>query len=63
MLTIGCIACRREGGDGSAHRGQSVIFDCLAEVVALIRYFSKDWHKILQIYKNKLIAICIEFSK
>jgi len=39
-------------GDGSAHRGQSVIYDCLAEVVVLIRYFIKDWHRILQIYKK-----------
>jgi len=28
-LSIGCIACRREGGDGSAQRGRSVIYDCL----------------------------------
>ena len=29
MLTIGRIACRREGGDTSAQRGRSVIYDCL----------------------------------
>jgi len=29
MLTIGRIACRWEGGDGSAERGRSVIYDCL----------------------------------
>ena len=29
MLTIGRIAYRREGGDGSAHLGRSVIYDCL----------------------------------
>ena len=29
MLTIGRIANRREGGDGSAQRGQSVIYDYL----------------------------------
>jgi len=29
ILTIGRIACRREGGDGSAQRGRSVIYDCL----------------------------------
>ena len=29
MLMIGCIAYRREGGDGSAQRGRSVIYDCL----------------------------------
>ena len=29
MLTIGRIACRREGGDGSAQRGRSVIYDCV----------------------------------
>jgi len=28
-LTIGRIARRREGGDGSGQRGQSVIYDCL----------------------------------
>ena len=34
MLTIGRIACRREGGDGSAQRGRSVIYDCLVRKVA-----------------------------
>jgi len=29
MLTIGRIACLWEGGDGSAPRGRSVIYDCL----------------------------------
>jgi len=29
MLTIGHIACRWEGGDGSAQCGRSVIYDCL----------------------------------
>ena len=29
MLTIGRIAYQREGGDGSAQRGRSVIYDCL----------------------------------
>jgi len=29
MLTIGRIAYRREGGDGSAQRGRSAIYDCL----------------------------------
>ena len=29
MLTIGRIAYRREGGDGSAQRGRSVLYDCL----------------------------------
>jgi len=29
ILTIGRIACRREGGDWSAQRRRSVIFDCL----------------------------------
>jgi len=28
-LTIGRIAYRREGGDGSAQRGRGVIYDCL----------------------------------
>ena len=28
-LTIGRIAYRQEGGDGSAQRGRSVIYDCL----------------------------------
>jgi len=32
MLTIGRIAYRREGGDGSAPRGWSVIYDCLVLV-------------------------------
>jgi len=38
MLTIGRIACRREEGDGSAQRGQSVIYDCLV-VVAVVAVF------------------------
>jgi len=37
MLMIGRIACRREGGDGSAQRGQSVIYDCL--VILLFVWF------------------------
>ena len=32
MLTIGRIAYRREGGDGSAQRGWSVIYDCLVNI-------------------------------
>ena len=32
MLTIGRIAYRREGGDGSAQRGRSGIYDCLVFV-------------------------------
>jgi len=35
MLTIGRITCRREGGDGSAQRGRSVIYDCLVVVVVV----------------------------
>jgi len=35
MLTIGRIAYRREGGDGSAQRGGIVIYDCVVFVVAL----------------------------
>jgi len=31
MLMIGRIAYRPEGGDGSAQRGRSVIYDCLVE--------------------------------
>ena len=31
-LTIGRIACRREGGDRSAQRGQSVIYDCVVVI-------------------------------
>ena len=33
MLTIGRIDYRREGGDGSAQRGRSVIYDCLVIVI------------------------------
>ena len=35
ILTIGHIACRREGDDRSAQRGQSVIYDCV--VVNVVR--------------------------
>ena len=34
MLTIGCITYQREGGDGSAHRGRSVIYDCLVSCLS-----------------------------
>jgi len=42
MLTIGRIACRREGGDGSAQRGQSVIYNCL---VFLLYHRVDRWTK------------------
>jgi len=29
MLTIGRIAYELEGGDGSAQRGRSVVYDCV----------------------------------
>jgi len=32
MFMIGCIACRREGGDGCAQRGRSVIYDSVVGV-------------------------------
>ena len=35
MLTIGRIAYRREGGDGSAQRGRNVIYDSLVYFVIL----------------------------
>jgi len=35
-LTIGCIACRREGGDVSAQRDRSVIYDCLVYILVEI---------------------------
>jgi len=35
-LMIGCIAYRREGGDGNAQRGRNVIYDCL---VFIVRYY------------------------
>ena len=35
-LTIGRIAYRREGGDGSAQRGRSVINDCLVVVFVVV---------------------------
>ena len=40
-LTIGRIAYRREGGDGSAQRGRCVIYDCL---VCRLRYaVQRSW--------------------
>jgi len=39
MLTIGCIACRQEGGDGSAQRVRSVVYDCL--VISVIKVTSQ----------------------
>ena len=42
MLTIGRIAYRREGGDGSAQRRQSVIYDCLFYILQLsLHYFTR----------------------
>jgi len=35
MLIIGRIAYRREGVDGSAQRGRSVIYDCLVYVCVI----------------------------
>ena len=35
-LTIGCIAYRREGSDGSAQHGRSVIYDCLVILFCFI---------------------------
>ena len=40
MLIIGCIAYWREGGDGSAQRGRSVIYDSL--VLCLCNYISRE---------------------
>jgi len=41
MLTIGCIACRQEGGDGSAQRVRSVVYDCL--VISVIKVTYDAW--------------------
>ena len=41
MLTIGCIGYRREGGDGSAQRGRSVIYDCLVLSVVCFSVFKE----------------------
>jgi len=41
MLTIGCIAYRRERGDGSAQRGRSVIYDCLLLSVVCFSVFKE----------------------
>ena len=42
MLMIACIAYRREGGDGSAQRGRSVIYDCLVFLCFLIACVLED---------------------
>jgi len=39
MLIVGRIAYRREGGDGSAQCGRSVIYDCLVVVVSIVLLF------------------------
>jgi len=36
MLTTDRIACQREGGDGSAQRGRSAIYDCLVSFDLLL---------------------------
>ena len=36
MLTIGRIAYRQEGGDGSAQRERSVIYNCLVCVFVIV---------------------------
>ena len=46
-LTIGRIAYRREGGDGSAQRWRSEIYDCLATTVVVVAVNVKsNLHKL-----------------
>ena len=49
MLTIGRIAYRREGGDGSAQSGRSVIYCFL---VNFVFFATVEQHKCLTVMKN-----------
>jgi len=44
MLTIGRTAYRREGGDGSAQRGRSVIYDCLVSLSRLVGIYNRPFY-------------------
>jgi len=57
MLTIGHIAFRREAGDGSAQRGQSVIYDCL---VVYCRWFTHFY--VVGSFVNSFMFLLILFS-
>ena len=43
MLTIGRIAYQREGDDGSAQRGRSVIYDCLVIFCVMVPCGRRSW--------------------
>jgi len=45
MLTIGRIAYRREGGDGSAQGGRSVIYDCLVFNLCPVLFSAADYSR------------------
>ena len=51
-LTIGRIAYRREGGDGSAQRGRNVIYDCLVTTCDI----TTDRVSILTVGRNLLTS-------
>jgi len=64
---IGRIAYRREGGDGSAQCGRSVIYDCIVVVVVVVvvRKFSPLVAKISGVKtKNRLerISVALDFN-
>jgi len=47
MLTIGRIAYCRDGGDGSAQRGRSIIYDCLVSLIVSLIILGLITTKIL----------------
>jgi len=52
MLTIGRIAYRREGGDGSTQRERSVIYDCL--VLSVVREYENCVATVQQEFSGSL---------
>ena len=52
MLTIGRIAYRREGGDGSAQCERSVIYDCL--VLSVVREYENCVATVQQEFSGSL---------
>jgi len=57
-LTIGRIAHRREGGDGSAERGRSVTYDCLVIVTSLFGSRPSD-HYFRSVCLSDCLSVCL----
>jgi len=60
MLTIGRIACRREGGDGSAQRRRSVIYDC--DCLVVICYSFVQIHSDHAYHQKQSAITCFKLN-